>query len=84
MSPKKVDYPAVKKALWEAWRIFLPSFLTVIYIQFQAGVDLSMWRKWFPALIGAGVLAGLKAILKWAREKYGNGEYDKLIYKLPV
>ena len=80
----KVDYPAVKKAVWEAWRIFIPAFLTVIYFQFQAGVDLKIWQDWLPALFGAAVLAGLKAVIKWAREKYGNREYGKLIYKIPA
>lgn len=77
-------YEAWKKGLWEAWRVFWPSFGAVIYVTFEAGVDLKDWRAWVPALCAASVVAGLKAVFKWARAKYFAGKYDNLIYKIPA
>ena len=80
----KVDYANWKKALWEAWRSFIPAFLGVIAIQLSAGVDLSTWKDWLPSLLIAGILAGVRAVGKWLRERYGEGNYDKPLYKLPL
>jgi len=79
----KINYPAIKKALWEAWRVFIPAFIAIIYAQFEAGVDLKEWKSWVPALLIASCVAGLKAVFKWARAKYFAEEYDTFIYKLP-
>lgn len=81
---KKIEYGAVKKALWEAWRVFIPAFLAVIYAQFEAGVDLKEIRSWGYALLVSALLAGGKAVVKWLREMYGRGDYGKAIYKLPL
>lgn len=81
---KKIEYSAIKKALWEAWRVFLPAFLAVIYAQFEAGVDLKELKSWGYALLSSAALAGGKAVVKWLREKYWRGDYGKAIYKLPL
>jgi len=77
-------YEAWKKGLWEAWRVFLPAFLAIIYAQFEAGVDLRKWEAWLPSLLAAAVVAGLKAVFKWARAKFFAGEYSRFIYKVPA
>ena len=78
------EYPVIKKALWEAWRVFWPAFFVVIIIQFKAGVDLYSWEDWLPALLFSASLAGIKAVFKWLREKIGQGNYSKWIYKVPA
>lgn len=82
MAAKK--YATWKKALWEAWRAFVPAFLAVLYIQFQAGVELEKWQDWLPALLFGAFIAGVRAVFKWARERFGAGDYSKFIYKLPA
>ena len=84
MVEKKDEYPVIKKALWEAWRVFWPAFFAVIIIQFKAGVDLNSWEDWLPALLFSAFLAGTKAVFKWLREKIGQGNYSKWIYKVPA
>lgn len=79
----KIKYPEWKKAVWEAYRVFLPAFLAIVYAQFEAGVDLKEWKAWTFSLLSAAVVAGVKAVVKWAREKYGKGDYAKAVYKLP-
>ncbi len=81
---KKIEYSDIKKALWEAWRAFIPAFLGVIYVQFQSGVDLKDWKSWVFNLLVSATIAGSKAVLKWLREKYGQGDYTHWIYKLPA
>ncbi len=81
---KKIDYPAIKKAAWEAWRVFVPAFAAVIYAQFETGVDLKNWKAWAVSLLASAALAGAKAVFKWVRDTYGNKDYTKLIYKLPI
>lgn len=81
---KKIEYSAVKKGLWEAWRTFVPAFVGVVAVQLEAGVDLYTWKNWVPALVGSAAVAGLRAIVKWARETYFKGEYGSAIYKLPL
>ena len=80
----KINYPAIKKAAWEAWRVFLPALAAVIYAQFQSGVDLKNWKAWATTLLVSAAVAGAKAVFKWTRETYGNGDYSKFIYKLPI
>jgi len=81
---KKVDYPVVKKALWEAWRVFLLAFGAIIYATFEAGVNLKNWKAWIPLLGAAAIVAGFKAVFKWVRAKFFAGKYDNLIYKIPA
>lgn len=84
MASKKINYPELKKALWEAWRIFFASASVVILAQFEAGVNLKDWKNWVYSLGSAAIVAGLKATVKYVREKYFKGEYDHIIYKLPL
>ena len=81
---KKIDYPAIKKAGYELWRTFVPAFFAVIYVQFEAGVNLQDIKSWGITLLASATMAGVKAIIKYLRDIYGNGEYNKLIYKLPL
>lgn len=81
---KKIDYPAIKKAAYELWRTFIPAFLGVLYVQFQAGVNLQDIKSWGLTLLVSATMAGIKAVLKYLRDKYGNSDYTKLIYKLPL
>lgn len=81
---KKIEYSIVKKALYEAWRVFFPAFALVIFTQFEAGVDLRNWKAWAFTLIGSALLAGVKAVMKWARDEFGGGNYSHIIYKLPL
>ncbi len=77
-------YEAWKKGCWEAWRVFLPAFLAIVYIQFEAGVNLKEWQAWLPSLGTAAIVAGFKAVFKWSRAKFFAGKYDSLIYKIPA
>lgn len=77
-------YPDWKKALWEAWRVFGLAAGAVIVAQLEAGVDVNNWQAWLKALAIAAVAAGIKALVKFLREKYGHRDYDKLLYKLPA
>lgn len=77
-------YPAWKKAAWEAWRVFGLAFLAVIYAQLEAGIDIANWQLWLRSVLVAAFAAGVKAAIKFIREKYGQGLYDKWIYKLPA
>lgn len=80
---KKIDYPAIKKAVWEAFRVFFVAAGAVIVAQVQAGINVTDWKN---ALIAVGIaagVAGLKAVGKWLRDTYGRGNYSSLWYKLP-
>ena len=79
-----VEFEVWKKAVIEAWRVFVPAFLTVLYVQFQAGVKLDEWRSWLFPLAVSAVLAGVKAIWRWYRDTYGEGNYGSWMYKLPL
>jgi len=79
-----VDYAIWKKALYELWRTFVPAFFAVIYVQFESGVNLQDIKSWGITLLASASMAGIKAIFKYLRDYYGNGEYTKLIYKLPL
>lgn len=79
---KKEKFEVWKKMLIEAWRVFGITFLAVIFAQFEAGVDLKEWKSWGLTLLLSAGVAGLKAVGKWAREKFASN-YESIIYKLP-
>lgn len=81
---KKVSYPAYKKALWEAYRTFIPAFLAVIFAQFEAGVDLKEWRAWVLPLLLSALAAGFRAVVKWVRTEKFPLDYSRAIYKIPA
>lgn len=78
-------YPNYRKAIIEAWRIFAPAFIAAVWLQVQLGSagfdDLGAYLK---ALVVAGILGGVKAVVKWVRETYGQGNYTHWSYKLPI
>lgn len=76
-------YPAIKKAAWEAWRVFLPAFIAVILVQLEAGGKIEDLKSWLISLVSAAGLAGIKATLKYLRDTYGNQNYTSMLYKLP-
>lgn len=77
-------YPDWKKALWEAWRVFGLAAGAVIVAQLEAGVDINNWQAWLRAVAVAAAAAGVKALFKYLREKFGRRDYDSLLYKLPA
>lgn len=77
-------YPDWKKALWEGWRVFGLAAGAVILTQLEAGVDIQNWEAWLRAVAIAAGAAGVKALVKYLREKFGHRDYDSLIYKLPA
>lgn len=77
------QFPIWKKAFIEGWRVFFAAFIAVIAAQLQAGVNIMQWQVWLRSLIISAAVAGLKAVFKWSREKYGTS-YDQLIFKLPI
>lgn len=82
MAAKKFE--AWKKAAYEAWRTFWPAFIGYVALQLQTGAgekDIALWAR---SVAVAGGVAGLRAVFKWAREKWGNKQYGSLIYKLPA
>lgn len=72
-----------KKVVIEAWRAFIPAFGVVVFAQFEAGVDLKNWKSWVFSLLASATVAGLKAVAKWAREKFAKN-YQSILYKLPL
>ncbi len=74
-------YPTWKKVAIEAGRVFVPAFLAVVYAQFEAGVDLKEWKSWAYSLFISALVAGVKAVGKYLRERAKN--YQSLAYKLP-
>lgn len=81
---KKVKFAVWKKAVIEAWRAFLPAFLGVVSVQLQVGAGTEDVWFWLRSVLVAGIVAGVRAVFKWAREKWGQGDYNKFIYKLPA
>ena len=83
MARKKIEYPIIKKALWEAWRAFGDAFVAFLAVRLFQGVDLQDWRGWALNLIVGGLAAGFAGLAKWLRElkpmQYGNW-----IYKVPA
>lgn len=79
----KFEYPELKKALWEAWREFIPAFVVAVGLQLSIGIDMNQPLPWIVSVATAGIKAGWRAVFKWLRDKYGEGDYDKLIYKIP-
>jgi len=50
----------------------------------QIGAGEEDVKIWVLGVVVAGILAGVRAAFKLAREKYGAGDYKKLIYKVPA
>lgn len=78
-------YPNYKKSVIEAWRIFAPAFMATVWLQLQTGAgDFSDPITYGKAVLVAGFLGGVKALVKWIRETYGQGNYHHWSYKLPI
>lgn len=77
-------YPIWKKSFWEAFRIFFLAAGAVVVAQINVGVNYDKWQEWLVPLLLASAVAGLKALFKWAREHYARGDYQNLLYKLPL
>jgi len=81
-----IEYPDYKKALVEGRRIFILAMLAQLAVTLPnwdvtAGYFAS-WSHFWQFLVLPLLLAGFKAVLKYAQDKYGQGDYDKLIYKI--
>lgn len=81
------EYEDWQKALVEGRRVFILGMLA------ELGILLPTYDKWIqnvienPAIASSVLIiptltAGFKAVLKFLQEKYGQGDYSKLIYKL--
>jgi len=77
------QYKTWKKVLIEAVRAFVPAFLAVIYLQFEAGVNLQEYKSWVMPLLASASLAGIRAVMKWLRERHAK-DYTSFLYKLPL
>ena len=80
------EFPDYKKALIEGRRVFILAILGQLAITIP-NWDVTVgyfasWGHFWQFLILPVLLAGFKAVVKYAQDKYGNGEYDKLIYKI--
>ena len=80
---KKIDYSTIKKSLWEAWRAFFPAIVVTATAQLSVGADGQDAQVWLRSVAIASVLAGVRAVAKWLREKH-PGEYQRMIFKLPI
>ena len=83
MAKKKVDYAKWKKVLWRFGRIFLAAFLTTLALTIGDLETLDINNLW-PVVVYPAIVAGINALFKALREKIGDGDYSKLIYKLPL
>jgi len=74
-------YPAFKKALIEAARDFISAFVVVFGTQIALGIDWENPWAWLSSALIAGGKAGLRGVAKYLREKIGQGDYSKAVYK---
>lgn len=93
-------YPTWKKVLWQAGRAFFQAFIASFslvligadgleIIKDGASVSFAnflynLWAVIFYPAILSGIAAGIAAIGKFLREKYGKKDYTKSVYKLPI
>lgn len=80
---KKINYPLIKKMAFEAFRAFFIAAGAVVVAQIQAGINVADWKNALITVGIAAVAAGVKAVGKWLRDTYGNGDYSNIVYKLP-
>ena len=78
----KDAYPEWKKALIEGRRVFYAAFIAAISAGIAGGIDLTNVKAWIVNLSLSAVAAGIAAVWKWFREVYGQGNYNKWIYKI--
>jgi len=80
------EFPGYKKALIEGRRVFILAILGQLAITIP-NWDVTVgyfasWEHFWQFLILPVLLAGFKAVIKYAQDKYGQGDYAKLIYKI--
>ena len=95
-----MKYPTWKKVTWEAGRTFVQAFLAsfgfvlmganglgILKDGASIGFIVFLQNLWgvivYPGLL-AGIAAGISAVGKYSREKFGKGDYKKAVYKLPI
>lgn len=83
----KGSFSPYLKALIEARRAFLVAFVgqfTLLAPQWEMILDYlrADYKSAFYVFILPSVFAGLKGVLKLLQEKYGKGDYSKLVYKI--
>lgn len=83
-SDMTIFYPNYKKALWQVWRAFFIAFVATLTAQAQSGVDLSDFDTWIKSVLAAAFVSGVRASMKYVREKWYAGMYDHWIYQIPV
>lgn len=76
-------FPSWKKALIEAYRVFVPVFLATLATLISTEA-VNGWEDAWKVLIVPAITAGIKGLAKYTRDKYFPEEYDKVIYKLPA
>ena len=81
---KKIDYPIIKKMAFEAFRVFFLSAGAVVTAQISAGINILDWKNALVTLAISAAVAGLKAVGKWLRDAYGQGNYQSFWYQLPL
>ena len=81
MAKKTPDYAKWKLVAWRFGRVFLSAFLVTLSVTVQ---DLQNWESLWPLVLYPAVIAGVSALFKALRETYGNEDFTKIIYKLPL
>ena len=76
-------YAHWKIILWRFVRVFLAAFLGQLALSLVILVDLTLETLWVTLILPA-VIAGISALSKILRDKYGDEEFKKPIHKLPV
>lgn len=92
-----MEYPAWKKALIEAYRIFTGALLAelTLLIFTEEGINFTFIQSIknsddiIKLLLLPSLMAGIKGVIKWLRERYavdskGNKDYDHILYRLPA
>ena len=72
------------ETLWRLNRSSLILRLLRYRSPLQIGAGEEDGPDWVISVVVAGLLAGVRAAFKLLRERVGQGDYDKLIYKVPA
>jgi len=76
-------YPEWKLLLWRFIRVFFAAFLAQLALLLPNIEEFSVELLW-PMLILPAVTAGVVALSKALRDRFGDDEYTDLVHKLPL
>ena len=76
-------YPEWKLLLWRFIRVFFAAFLGQLALSLVILEELTLETLW-PAIVLPAVTAGIVALSKALRDRFGDDEYTDLVHKLPL